>query len=106
MWAHEPCLFGWIKGQKPLVDHSYGNPGTVWQVPNAEVESSDHPTSKPNKLFAIPMELHTRPGDLCYEPFSAVSGASSSPPSSSGAAAMRSNLNPASSTSRSPGGKP
>ncbi|MGO8802186.1 DNA modification methylase [Candidatus Binatus sp.] len=70
MWAHEPCLFGWIKGQKPLVDHKYGNPGTVWQVPNAEVESSEHPTSKPNRLFAIPMELHTRPGDLCFEPFS------------------------------------
>jgi DNA modification methylase len=70
MWAHEPCMFGWIKGQKPLVDHSYGNPGTVWQVPNAEVESSEHPTSKPNKLFAIPMELHTKPGDLCFEPFS------------------------------------
>ena len=26
MWSHEPCLFGWIKGQKPLVDHKYGNP--------------------------------------------------------------------------------
>ena len=70
MWSHEPCLFGWIKGQKPAVDHKYGNPGTVWQVPNAEIESSEHPTSKPNRLFAIPMELHTGPGDLCYEPFS------------------------------------
>jgi hypothetical protein len=60
-WAHEPCLFGWIKGQKPLVDHKYGNPGTVWQVPNAEIESSEHPTSKPNRLFAIPMELYTVP---------------------------------------------
>jgi len=60
MWAHEPCLFGWVKGQKPLVDRSYGNPSTVWEVPNAEVESSEHPTSKPNRLFAIPMELHTR----------------------------------------------
>jgi DNA modification methylase len=39
-------------------------------VPNAEIESSEHPTSKPNRLFAIPMELHTRPDDLCYEPFS------------------------------------
>ena len=25
---------------------------------------------KPNRLAAIPMELHTRPDDLCYEPFS------------------------------------
>ena len=43
---------------------------TVWQVPKAEIESSEHPTSKPNRLFAIPMELHTRADDLCYEPFS------------------------------------
>jgi DNA modification methylase len=70
MWSHEPCLFGWIRGQKPAVDHKYGNPGTVWQVPNAEIESSEHPTSKPNRLFAIPMELHTLPDDICYEPFS------------------------------------
>ena len=48
-------MFGWIKSQKPLVEHKYGNPGTVWEVPNAEVESSEHPTSKPNRLFAIPM---------------------------------------------------
>ena len=39
-------------------------------MPNAEIESSEHPTSKPNRLFAIPMELHTRPDDLCFEPFS------------------------------------
>jgi DNA modification methylase len=72
MWAHEPCLFGWIKGQKPEVERKQegGYPSTVWEVPSAEVESSEHPTSKPNRLFAIPMELHTSPNDLCYEPFS------------------------------------
>jgi DNA modification methylase len=71
MWAHEPCLFGWMKGAKPLVEHNQegGYPATVWEVPNAEIESNEHPTSKPNRLFAIPMLLHTRPGDLCYEPF-------------------------------------
>lgn len=72
MWGHEPCLFGWIKGQKPrinrLKDRDY--PSTVWQVPNAEVESNEHPTSKPNRLFSIPMLLHTEPDDVCYEPFS------------------------------------
>ncbi|HKN13982.1 MAG TPA: DNA methyltransferase [Candidatus Binatus sp.] len=72
MWAHEPCMFGWIKGQKPEVGRKEegGYPSTVWQVPNAEIETSEHPTSKPNRLFAIPMELHTSPNDLCYEPFS------------------------------------
>jgi DNA modification methylase len=29
-----------------------------------------HPTSKPNRLFAIRMLPHTRVDDLCYEPFS------------------------------------
>ncbi len=61
-----------IKGQKPFVERklSGGNPGTVWEVPNSEVETNEHPTSKPNRLFAIPMQLHTQPNDLCYEPFS------------------------------------
>lgn len=72
MWGHEPCLFGWIRGQKPPVERIQdgGYPGTVWEVPTAEIETNEHPTCKPNRLFAIPMQLHTRPGDLCYEPFS------------------------------------
>ena len=72
MWAHEPCLFGWIKGQKPEVERKQegGYPSTVWEVPSAEIETNEHPTSKPNRLFAIPMQLHTSPNDLCYEPFS------------------------------------
>ena len=72
MWAHEPCMFGWIKGQKPSVERKQegGYPATVWEVPSAEVETNEHPTSKPNRLFAIPMQLHTQANDLCYEPFS------------------------------------
>jgi len=74
MWAHEPCLYGWLKGQKPKLaktrwpEGEY--PSTVWAVPSSEVESKDHPTSKPVKLFGIPMRMHTVAGDLCYEPFS------------------------------------
>lgn len=68
LWAHEPCFFGWIKGQKPA-RHSDEHPKTVWEIPSSEVESSEHPTSKPIELFAIPMRMHTQPGDLCYEPF-------------------------------------
>jgi DNA modification methylase len=44
-------------------------PTTVWTVASSEVETDAHPTSKPCKLFALPMEMHTEPGDLCYEPF-------------------------------------
>jgi DNA modification methylase len=28
------------------------------------------PTSKPIEVFAIPMRQHTKPGEVCYEPFS------------------------------------
>jgi len=30
---------------------------------------AEHPTVKPVEIFAIPMRVHTRPGDICYEPF-------------------------------------
>ena len=29
----------------------------------------EHPTVKPTEVFAIPMRVHTTPGDICYEPF-------------------------------------
>jgi DNA modification methylase len=28
-----------------------------------------HPTQKPLELFMRPIEYHTQPGDICYEPF-------------------------------------
>ena len=76
LWQHEPCLFGWIKAERPKtlraqVGETAGEfPTTVWAVPSSEVESDAHPTSKPSKLFSLPMEMHTELGDLCYEPFS------------------------------------
>jgi len=75
LWQHEPCLFGWIKGEKPRtfraqVGQTAGEfPTTVWEVPSSEVETDAHPTSKPCRLFALPMEMHTERGDICYEPF-------------------------------------
>ena len=33
-------------------------------------EKTEHPTSKPVEVFAIPMRQHTRPGEVCFEPFS------------------------------------
>jgi len=76
LWQHEPCLFGWIKGEKPKalraeVGKRAGEfPTTVWAVPSSEIETDAHPTSKPCKLFSLPMEMHTERGDICYEPFS------------------------------------
>jgi DNA modification methylase len=75
LWQHEPCLYGWIRGEKPKIQRAHLGetagefPTTVWNVPSSEVETDAHPTSKPCRLFALPMEMHTEPGDLCYEPF-------------------------------------
>jgi DNA modification methylase len=70
MWQHEPCLFGWVKGHKPTrMAKDY--PPSIWSFPTIKPgQTTDHPTEKPVELFAIPMRQHTKPGDLCYEPFS------------------------------------
>lgn len=69
MWQHEPCLFGWIRGKKPPRARDDFH-RTVWEADtNAPGTRTDHPTSKPLELFVIPMQQHTKPGELCYEPF-------------------------------------
>ncbi|MEQ1735730.1 MAG: DNA methyltransferase, partial [Rhodoglobus sp.] len=68
-WKHEPCAFGWRQGSKP--EHGVGQLETVWEADwdgKARV-TTFHPTSKPTKLFEIPIEQHTSPGDLVVEPF-------------------------------------
>jgi len=95
MWQHEPCLLMWIKGNKPVWrSHKFDGKtlGTVWPI--GFIRSGDptqpeyytdvwpldydgkrrpagiqHPTIKPVEIFAIPMRVHTRTGDICYEPF-------------------------------------
>jgi len=95
MWQHEPCLLMWVKGNKPIW-RSYKidgkTIGTVWPI--GFIRSGDptkpeyytdvwpldydgkkrpagiqHPTVKPVEIFAIPMRVHTKTGDICYEPF-------------------------------------
>jgi DNA modification methylase len=69
-WRHEPCAFGWRRGHKPK--HGYGNLDSVWEVDwegKARI-TTFHPTSKPPRLFEIPMESHTRKGAIVLEPFS------------------------------------
>ncbi|MEW5749013.1 MAG: DNA methyltransferase, partial [Candidatus Thermoplasmatota archaeon] len=68
---HEPCAFGWKKGEKP--PHGPGTLDTVWEVDwegKARVVGNEHPIQKPLRLFEIPMEQHTAPGDVVLEPFS------------------------------------
>jgi DNA modification methylase len=70
LWAHEPCFFGWVKGQKPpRADSEYLR--SVWNIEGINSdERPDHPTPKPLECFAIPMRQHTKRGEICYEPFS------------------------------------
>ena len=70
-WAHEPCIFGWKKGHKP--PHYLANGiSSVWEVDwegKSRVVGNEHPTQKPLRLFEIPMEQHTRSGEIVLEPF-------------------------------------
>jgi DNA modification methylase len=70
-WQHEPCAFGWKRGNKPT--HGIAQHSTVWNVDwegKARVTGNKHPTQKPLRLFELPMELHTKPGGIVLEPFS------------------------------------
>jgi len=68
-WKHEPCAFGWKRGNKPT--HGLGQLETVWEADwdGKQRITSFHPTSKPTRLFEIPIEQHTEPGDVVLEPF-------------------------------------
>ncbi len=91
-WRHEPCLLMWVRGKKPPYKPKDKSIGTVWRVdylksgdPMSPEYYTDvweldwegkkrntgieHPTVKPTEVFAIPMRVHTTPGDICYEPF-------------------------------------
>jgi len=70
-WRHEPCAFGWKKGNKPT--HGMGMLDSIWEVDwegKSRVVGNEHPTQKPLRLFEIPMEQHTKPGAIILEPFS------------------------------------
>ena len=92
-WRHEPCLMMWVKGKKPPYKPKDKSISSVWEIkilrsgdptdPDYytdiwEVDwegkkrnsGLNHPTVKPTEVFAIPMRVHTHPGDICYEPFS------------------------------------
>ena len=73
-WRHEPCLMGWKQGHKPNHDGENSHALTsVWEVDwdgASRPVGYAHPTSKPPEIFRRPMRKHTKPGDVCYEPFS------------------------------------
>lgn len=75
MWDYEPCMYGWVKGQRPEPGvRPPANARAVWDVDQREgIEEGagrNHPTMKPVEVILRPLEWHTKPGDLIYEPFS------------------------------------
>jgi DNA modification methylase len=71
MWQHEPCFFGWVKGDMPPKPRRPpNNHTTVWEIDQAGEERPDHPTPKPLEVFTRPLEYHTKPGEVVLEPFS------------------------------------
>jgi len=70
LWAHEPCFYGWVKGLMPEQGRRPATTAsTVWQVDQAGEERPDHPTPKPLEIFTRPIGYHTRPSEVCLEPF-------------------------------------
>ena len=71
MWQHEPCLFGWFQGMRPPSDRrAPASASTVWAISQAGEQDGIHPTQKPVEIFHRPIEWHTKPGEVVYEPFS------------------------------------
>lgn len=70
MWQHEPCFYGWPAGKMPE-NGRRPSPGltTVWEIDGSSEESTAHPTQKPLRIFEIPIEQHTKPGEIVLEPF-------------------------------------
>jgi DNA modification methylase len=66
-WAHEPCFFGWVKGQQP---EWYGekNQRSVWEIQRHSGKGL-HPTEKPPELWHAPIKNHTRQDEILAEPF-------------------------------------
>jgi DNA modification methylase len=77
-YQHEPCMFGWRKGNAPRFPRDWfrtqGDGKTsVWHVDFEGKKRSvgkAHPTQKPLELFARPIRNHTLLGEVCAEPFS------------------------------------
>ena len=71
LWQHEPCFYGWREGFMPEKERRPATTATtIWQIDQADEPKGLHPTIKPVEIFERPIGWHTRPGEVCLEPFS------------------------------------
>jgi DNA modification methylase len=68
-WRHEPCAFGWRQGHRPQHGTAQLDTIIVADWDGKARFTTFHPTSKPTRLFEIPMEQHTVRGAIVLEPF-------------------------------------
>jgi DNA modification methylase len=66
-WKHEPCLYGWLKGDSHKW-YSDRKQTTVieWDKPS---RNGEHPTMKPIGLFAYQIENSSKKGDIVIDAF-------------------------------------
>jgi DNA modification methylase len=71
-FQHEPCMMGRLKGSAPEHngDHTISSVWTINWEGKHRIVGNEHPTQKPVEIFARPMRKHTRPGYICFDPFS------------------------------------
>jgi len=73
MWNYEPCMYGWVKGKRPESERRPPAEATAaWEIASTIEDGAAgiHPTMKPVETVRRPIEWHTAPGGLIYEPFS------------------------------------
>ena len=70
-WRHELCFYGWQKGIDHLsMEEEIKIP--IWEVASVshkERKEMNHATPKPVALWDKPIDNHTRPSEIIYEPF-------------------------------------
>ena len=71
LWDFEPLMVGWPEGHQPR-SKPPASARAVWEIDSTieDGASGIHPTQKPVELIRRPIEWHTRPGGLIFEPFS------------------------------------
>lgn len=67
-WKHENCWYAFFKGKQ---HRWYGerDKTTVWEVDKVANSAYVRPMQKPTELYTIPMQHHTKQGDIVAEPF-------------------------------------
>src|SRR6266568_1369451 len=63
----EWALHGWRQGNGACPFYGERNQSDVWEVDREN--DKIHPTQKPLQLFETPLLNHTKPDEICYEPF-------------------------------------